>query len=406
MRKSVRTGSAIALAAALVAACGGRGGSDSQTASDPGISEDSIVLGGTFARSGPLAVAGQAGDGGQAAVAEINADGGIDGREVTYLVEDDQYDPTVTVEKVRKLVEQDQVFALVGSVGTSGQLATRDYLAQHEVPSLFLYTGAAAWDTDYDEYPWTMTGVASYPTIGRAFGRYLASAKPNAKVGVLMQNDDVGGDQLEGFKEAIAGTGITIIKEESYEVSIPTTAPLVGNLQRAGADTFLNIGSPQGASQALDELNVLGWKPLTLLPGTGVSQQLLVAAGAAAEGVVSEGWVKLPTMPEFASDPEVAEYEKWMKSAVPDVDPNSRIAINGYVNMGIMFAALKAMKEPTRAALLASAQSLDTTVPMLLPGIGVKTGDGDPLPIETLQMLEFKDDGWNRIGDPIDTSSQ
>jgi branched-chain amino acid transport system substrate-binding protein len=389
----------------IVAACGGSsGGTGTGSTSAPGITKDQILIGSTFALSGPVAAAGQAADGARAAVAQVNAEGGINGRKVKLLVENDQYDPTITVQQVKKLVGQDKVFALCCSVGTANQLATRDYLTQQKVPSLFLYTGAKDFAAQFSKYPYSISGVASYPTTGLAFGKYLAGVKPNAKVAVLMQNDAVGKDHLAGFQQTIQGTGIKIVSTQAFEVSIPTTAPLVDKLKQSGADTLFIISSPQGAAQAVKELKVLNWHPELLVAGTGITSALFSTAGSAATGLVTENWAKLPTMTQFSSDPEVLTYLKYMKEVAPKTAATGRLPINGYINMQMMIAALKGMKEPTREALMQSALNLDTTVPMLLPGIQVKTSSSDSSPIETLQMLKWDGTSFQLAGTPVDTS--
>jgi branched-chain amino acid transport system substrate-binding protein len=402
----LRRAAALTAVAVAAAGCGGRDEGDSEggRASSPGITEESIKLGGTFARSGPVAAAGQAADGGQAAILKLNANGGIDGRKLELVVEDDQYDPTVALSKSRKLVDQDQVFALWGSVGTAAQLSARTFFDQKKVPALFLYTGARAWGSEHDKYPYSMTGVASYYTIGKVYGEYLKKEKPDAKVGILFQNDDLGLDHIAGFKDAIKGSNVKIVREVGYEITTPTTAPLVSRVARSGADVFFNIGSPQPASQALEAVNTLDWKPLVLLPATGVEPKLLKGAGAAAEGAISEAWWKDPANPEYKDDPDVQEYLKYMEEEPSDTDANGRIPVTGYINMHMMAEALKNMKSPTRDALLEAAGNLDAEIPMLLPGIKAQTGPGDPLPIETLQLQEFDGERWSPIGDPIDTS--
>jgi branched-chain amino acid transport system substrate-binding protein len=397
---------------ALVAAGCGRASTSSNSstgatteAAAPGITKTTIELGSIAARSGPLAVAGQTVDGGRAAIERVNAAGGVGGRKIELVSEDDTYDPAKALEKARKLIEKDGVFAMVGSVGTGPQLAVRDYVGSKKTPALFLFTGAGAWGEEHDKYPYSMTGVPSYLTEGRAFAEYLKTAKPDAKVAILYQNDDLGLDHIKGFEAGIAGTNIKIAEKIGYEVTDPAIAPLVTKAQRSGADVFMNIGSPQQVTQAIKQVGVLKWDALQLVPSAGASAPLLASVGKAAKGVVSDTWFKDPTTPQWKTDPDVVEYQTLMKQIAPKVDPNSRVPIGGYINMNQMIEALKAMKEPTQAALLSSAGNLDAAVPMLLPGVRAKTGSGDPLPIEQINLQRWTGDHFELVGDLIDAST-
>jgi branched-chain amino acid transport system substrate-binding protein len=392
MKVRTRASAALVLTAMLtVAACGGGRDSD---AGSPGITDDSITLGGTFALSGPVAIAGQVAEGAKAAVAQVNADGGVNGRKIKFVVANDEFDPTITVQQTRKLIEKDGVFALTGSVS---QPVVREQINKAKVPSLFMFAAHAAWSDEYDKYPWTMSAVVFGGTTGANFAEHLKTTNPTAKVAVLYQNDDSGTDPLKGFKRAIEGTGVTIVAEVPYEVTAPTTAPLVSKLKRSGADTVLNVGSPQPVTQAIKEMSAIGWAPEILVPQNGAESALLKDAGESAKNVLSDIWWKDPSNPEFADDEDVTTYLSWLKKVSPKTDPNQRVSILGYVHMQMMIEALKTMKEPTRAGLLKAAQNLDTTLPMLLDGVQVKTGDGDPLPIEDEKLQQWTGSGWKLL---------
>ncbi|MCW2633664.1 MAG: Extracellular ligand-binding receptor [Blastococcus sp.] len=408
MKQAARSLTLVLGTSLVLTACGGGREDTSSGAgerSDPGITATTIKLGGTFAQSGTLAAAGQAGEGAAAAVAQINAAGGIDGRKIEWVREDDKYDPTLAVTTAKKLIEQQQVFAVSGSVGTPGQLAARSVYAQAKVPALFLYSGAGKWESEFKQYPYTMTGVGIGPSIGQVYGQYLKTEKPNAKVAVLYQNDDSGKDFYEGFKKAIAGSGVKVTADAGYEVTAPTVAPLLASLQQSGADTFFFSGSPQQGSQAVQQIGVLGWKPLILMQSAGFSQDLIKGLGAAGNGVVTESFIKDPNDPEWKNDPDVKAYLEWMAKTSPQTKADSRIPIVGYVHMQLMARALDNMKSPTRQALLESALNLkDVSVPMLLPQVTVTTGPDDPLPFESVQLMQWNGTYLQRLGKPIDIS--
>src|SRR5687767_13424728 len=205
---------------------------------DPGASDREIKIGNTNPYSGPASAYGTIGKAIAAYFKMVNEQGGINKRKVTFISYDDSYSPPKTVEMVRKLVEQDEVLFIFQTLGTPSNTAIHKYMNMKKVPQLFVATGATKWN-DPKAFPWTMGWQPNYQTESRIYARYLLKEKPNAKIGVLYQNDDYGKDYLKGLKDGLgARAAKMIVKEVSYEVSDPTVDSQIVQLQSSGADVF------------------------------------------------------------------------------------------------------------------------------------------------------------------------
>src|SRR6476660_9873053 len=188
----------------------------------PGVTDTEIKIGQTMPYSGPASAYGTQGRIEDAYYAMINSKGGVNGRKITLLSLDDAYSPPKTVEQTRRLVEQDEVLAIIGTIGTPTNSAIQKYLNQKKVPQIFISTGAAKWD-DPKNFPWTTQLYPPYQMEGMIFAKYLLKNKPDAKLGVFSQNDDAGKDYVRGLKEGLGDKAKTmIVKEVTYEVSEPT----------------------------------------------------------------------------------------------------------------------------------------------------------------------------------------
>ncbi|WP_049564306.1 ABC transporter substrate-binding protein [Nonomuraea sp. SBT364] len=404
------------------AACGGRdsgeaGGTQATGATGgqcagqqtTGITDTSLKLGGIYPLSGPASAYGAIPKGIKAYFDYVNAEkGGIGGRKVEFVVRDDGYQPPKAVEEARRLVEQEQVFALFQTLGTPSTTATWDYTNQQKVPQVFVATGASVWGTD-TEHPWTIGWQPNYVSEARVYAQFLKKEHPDAKVAVLYQNDDFGKDLLGGFKNAISGTKITIAAEQSYEVSDPTVDPQMRNLAESKADVFLNVTTPKFGSQALaaDAKNA-SWNPLHIVNNVAASITVLKPVGFEnVQGVVSATYYKDPVDPTWAEDAEMKLYKAKMQQYAPDADPQVPYHAFGWAAASSFHKAMEAAKCPTREGLRDSVRNLQgVQVDMLLPGVKLETGQGDGFPIESLQLMRFKGERWELFGDVIDTRKE
>jgi branched-chain amino acid transport system substrate-binding protein len=406
-----------ALLVLAVAACGGRdSGGTGTTASGQcqgqqttGITDKSIKLGGIYPLSGPASAYGDIPKGIKAYFDYVNAEkGGIGGRKVEFVVRDDGYQPPKAVEEARRLVEQEQVFALFQTLGTPSTTATWDYTNQRKVPQIFVATGASKWGTD-TAHPWTIGWQPNYISEARVYAQYLKTEKPEAKVAVLYQNDDFGKDLFGGFKRAIEGTQVQIVAEQSYEVSDPSIDPQMRNLAESKADVFLNITTPKFGSQALaaDAKNT-AWNPLHIINNVAASITVLKPVGFEnVQGIVSSSYYKDPNDPTWQSDAEMTLYKQKMQQYAPGADPNIPYHTFGWAVASSFHKAMEAAKCPTREGLRDSVRNLQNVqINMLLPGVTLNTAQGDGFPIESMQLMTFKGERWELFGDVIDTRKE
>jgi branched-chain amino acid transport system substrate-binding protein len=402
----------LAALALLVSACGrgedeGTGGGDGGGTS-PGISDSEIKLGGSYPFSGPASAYRAIADGAKARFEVVNAEGGIDGRKIEFITLDDAYEPPKAVQNARRLIEQEQVFALFNTLGTPNNLAMWDYVNEREVPHVYVATGASDWGADIEGHPWTIGWQPNYVTEARVYAEFLKQEKPNAKVAALYQNDDFGKDLLGGFEEAIAGSNIKVVAKKAYEVTAPTVASEVKALANSDADTFLNITTPKAAAQAIGTVAATGWKPLHILNNVGSSKSLVLAAVGLenAKGIVSTAYFKDPEDPQWEGDPAMTEYKDALKEHVPRADPNEPFRTYGWAAASTLVKALENMKEPTREALMDAVRNMDEEIPILLPDVRVQTGPDDGYPIEAMQIMRFDGENWQLEGELIQAEGQ
>jgi branched-chain amino acid transport system substrate-binding protein len=402
MRRSVPIRLLPAALAALIAAAAGPAAAGQY---DTGASDSTIKIGQTYPYSG----AGSGASSGARAMAGyftmLNDHGGINGRKVDFISLDDGYSPPKTVEQTRRLVEQEGVLAIFASLGTPTGEAVRPYLNTKKVPQLFLITGASAV-VDPQKYPWTMVGLPSYAAEGRIFAKYLLAEKPDAKVGILYQDDDFGRDHLDAFLAQLGGRAATmVVAKASYQVTDTTLSSQMITLKGAGADAVYLITQGRASPQSVTAVRALDWAPLVLLPSVSTSKGIIGPAGdEALKGVISAGYEKDPASPALADDPAVKAYLAWMKKYTPATDWGSdQSSPVGYDMAGLMAEVLRRCGDDlTRANVLKQATGLTNfTMPMLLPGLTVNTSPTNYFPIGGMQMERYDGVRWVPFGKPV-----
>ena len=394
----------LAVLAAVALALAACGRDDEEGGGDPGIDDESIKLGGSYPFSGPASAYRSIAVGARAHFKSVNAEGGVDGRKIEFITLDDAYEPPRAVQNARRLIQQEEVFALFNTLGTPNNAAIWDFVNEQEVPHLYVATGASLWGADIESHPWTTGWQPDYVTESQVYADYLEKEKPQAKVAVLYQNDAFGEDLLNCFKDAIDGTDIEIVAEESYEVTDPTVSSQMSKLASSDADTFLNITTPKFSAQAIAAQAKLGWKVLHILNNVGASKKLVLEPVGLenAQGIVSTSYFMDPEDPQWADDPAMVEYKEAMERFEPRADPEDPFHVYGWAVANTMVRALEGMEEPTREALMDSVRNMDEEIPILLPGIEVKMdGSNDTYPIEAMQIMRFEGENWKLQGDVI-----
>jgi len=392
---NLATGAALAIALSASPAL-------AQKKYDTGATDTEIKIGQTNPFSGPASSYATIGKTQAAYIKMINDQGGVNGRKINLIQYDDAYSPPKTVEQVRKLVESDEVLLTFQVLGTPGNAAVQKYLNSKKVPQLFAATGASRF-TDPKNFPWTMGFNPNYFVEGRIYGTYIIKNHPNAKIGILYQNDDLGKDYLNGIKAGLGDKAASmIVAETSYEVSDPTIDSQILKIKDAGADLFFSASTPKQAAQAIKKIAELGWHPIHIVDinANSMNATLKPAGIENAKGLISVGYVKDPSEPVWKDDPGVKEWFAFMDKYYPDGDKTSTFTVYGYLAAQTLVHTLKQCGDDlTRENVMKHAANLkNLDLPMLLPGIKLNTSDKDFYPIKQMKMEKFNGERWELFG--------
>jgi branched-chain amino acid transport system substrate-binding protein len=391
------------VAAALIA--GSIGAATAQKRYDTGATDTEIKIGNIMPYSGPASAYGLIGKTEDAYFRMINDQGGINGRKITFISYDDGYSPPKAVEQARKLVESDEVLLIFGSLGTPSNTAIQKYMNFKKVPQLFLASGATRWGRPV-EFPWTMGWQPPYQTESRVYARYLLQNRPNARIGVLYQNDDFGKDLLQGLKDGLGARAASmIVLQEPYETSEPTVDAHIRKLKQAGVDTLLSFTTPKFATQSLRTAGEIGWKPFYIQSNvSALTESVLKPAGLQnAQDIVSANYVKDPGHPFWKNDAGTVRYTAFVAKYLPGTEPRDGNVVYGY---GAAQALVQVLKQAgdnlTRENVMRQAASLKDFVPdTVFPGIRINTAANDFYPIEQMKLIRFKGESWEAFGDVI-----
>jgi branched-chain amino acid transport system substrate-binding protein len=396
-REGIRLLAVTALALAL-----GTSAALAQKKYGPGVTDKEIKIGNINPYSGPASAYGLIGKTIAAYFNMVNAEGGINGRKIKFISYDDGYSPPKTVEQARKLVESDEVLLIFQSLGTPTNTAIHKYMNAKKVPQLFVATGATKWG-DYKHYHWTMGWQPTYQAEGHIYAKYLLANHPNAKIGILYQNDDYGKDYVKGLKDGLGDKAAKmIVSEQPYETSDPTVDSQIVNLKASGANVFYNVTTPKFAAQAIKKAAEIGWHPVHLL--NNVSQSVggvLRPAGLDnSKGILSTYYLKDSTDPAWKDDAGYKGWVAFMDKYFPKGDKTSSFTVYGYTVAQTLVQVLKQCGDNlTRENVMKQAANLkNLDLPMLLPGIKINTSPTDYYPIEQMQMQQFDGKRWHSIG--------
>jgi branched-chain amino acid transport system substrate-binding protein len=376
-----------------------------RSANDEGVTDSEIMLGSTATYSGPVSAVASYGEAQVAYFKMINDRGGINGRKINFISLDNAFSPPKTIEQTRRLVESDGVFAIAGALGTPTNAAVQKYLNSKKVPNLFFTSGSERFN-DPTNYPWIVPLYPSYVAQGAIYARFLLENKPDARIGVLYENDDLGRDYLRGLKQGLGDKASTmIVAEKSHETTDPTIDSAVISLQAAGADAFLQFTNQRYAAQGIRKAAASNWKPLQIICSNAASiGQTLVPAGVEnCKGILSARWEKAPSDPAFANDPGVEEFKKFVSQYMPRYNLDDLNAVPGYNCACAIAEVLKRCgDELTRENLLKQATSLkDLALQMLLNGIKVSNSPTDYAAFHAMELIQFDGEKWVGQGDVI-----
>jgi branched-chain amino acid transport system substrate-binding protein len=369
---------------------------------DTGASDTEIKIGNIMPYSGPASAYGVIGKTEEAYFNKVNAEGGINGRKIKFISYDDGYSPPKAVEQARKLVESDEVLVVFNPLGTPSNTAIQKYLNAKKVPQLFVATGATKWN-DPKNFPWTMGWQPSYQSEAHIYTKYLMKEKPDAKIGVLYQNDDFGKDYLKGLEDGFGSkAGSMIIAKESYETTEPTIDNHIVKLKASGADVFISITTPKFAAQAIKKLAEINWQPMQIVSNVSASVGgVMQPAGFEnAQGILSAAYAKDAADPQWDNDPGMKKFFAFLEKYYPDANKLDGSVVFGYGVAQTLEKVLHMCGDNlTRENIMKQAASLKDFEPdTLLPGVKINTSPTDYAPIEQLQMMRFKGQKWDLFG--------
>ncbi|TPQ38114.1 branched-chain amino acid ABC transporter substrate-binding protein [Bradyrhizobium guangdongense] len=375
-----------------------------QKSYDPGATDTEIRVGNIMPYSGPASAYGVIGKTQEAYFNKINAEGGINGRKIKFISYDDAYSPPKTVEQARKLVESDEVLFIFNSLGTSTNSAIRKYMNEKKVPQLFVASGASKWN-DPKQYPWTMGWQPSYASEARIYAKYIMKEKPDARIGVLFQNDDFGKDYLKGLKDGLGAKASMIVIEDSYETSEPAIDEHVVKIKASGADVFISIATPKFAAQAIKKAAEIAWHPMHIISNVSASVGgVMEPAGfEVAQGILSATYAKDGSDPQWDNDPGMKNFYAFLEKYYPKANRLDGAVVFGYGAAQTLVKVLQMCGDDlTRANVMKQAANMkDVELDTLLPGIRINTSAENFAPIEQLQMMRFKGKKWELFGSII-----
>jgi len=371
----------------------------------PGVTDTEIKIGQTMPYSGPASAYGVIGKTEIAFFKMINDQGGVNGRKINLLSLDDGYSPPKTVEQIRRLVEQEQVAFIFNSLGTPSNSAIRDYLNDNKVPQLFVATGASKFG-DPEHYHWTMGWQPNYRTEAAIFAQHIMKTKPDAKIGILYQNDDFGKDYLNGVKDTLGAKNAgMVIKEVSYEVTEPTVDSQVITLQGSGADVFVIAATPKFAAQALRKSYDIDWKPVQYMTDVSLSIASVMrpAGPEKCVGTITANYGKDAVDPKWKDDAGLNIWRDFMTKYMPGADTSDNNSIYGYGVAATLVQVLKQCgNDLSRDRIMKEAANLkDLELPTSLPGVKINTSPTNYYPIRTMQLQRFNGTTWELFGDVL-----
>jgi len=372
----------------------------------PGVTDSEIKLGTTSPYSGPASAYGVYGHAQTAYFQMINEQGGINGRKINLISLDNGYNPPKALEQTRKLVEEDNVLAIAGFLGTAPNTSVQKYLNGKKVPNLFLTSGADRFN-DPKAYPWIVPLYPTYVGQGEIYARFILTRHPDARIGVLYINDDLGKDFLLGLRKGLGDRARTmIVREVSNELTDPSVDSQIIDLKGSGADALVQFTTSKFAAQGIRKAYDLGWRPrvhILASVASAIGATLIPAGVERSKGVITARWEKHPTDPTTIGDADVVEYTAFVKKYMPSLNIEDNTAVPGYINSVMISRVLRACgDELTRENLLKQATSLkDAVAPMLLPGITLTNTPDDYLAFHAMQLAQFDGAKFVPLGDVI-----
>ncbi|GAA1110146.1 MAG: ABC transporter substrate-binding protein [Nocardiopsis sp. BM-2018] len=403
-RSGTRAALASALALALLAtACSGAGevgeGADVDLDVAPGVTDDTVVIGSHQPLTGPAAPGYMAVSQGAAAVFEyVNAQGGVNGRQIDYRVEDDKYDPSETIDVTRQLVIEDEIFAMVGGLGTPTHSGVLDYLNEEGVPDIFPSSGALAWNNT-EEHPLTYGWQTDYTKEAKIQGEYIAENFAGQNVGYLYQNDDIGVDSQAGLDQYL---GDEVVARQHYEAEVTDLSSQMAEMENSGAEVIVCSCIPAFVALAMLEAAGMGYEPqwvVSSIGGDTATLQALLSSfteGTDAEDVPADAFLADTIITSYMprvedEDDDWAQFFLAVYDEYGDGGPVTNTHVFG-MTQAVMFAQVlkSAGEDLTRQSLIDALETQEWQGPGFTP---FASSDGDHGGHEGVYVVQYKSGG-------------
>lgn len=348
MRPSSLNAMPVALAALLATAF--------PASAEDGVSADKIVFGQATALEGPASALGQGMKMGlEAAFAEINKAGGVKGRKLELKSVDDGYEPTKSVEAVKKLLEEDKVFAIAGAVGTPTSAATQPIATAAGAPFIGAFTGAEFLREPYK--PLVMNIRASYFQETEAMVEHLTKDLGASKIAIMYQDDAFGQAGLAGVRKALEKRQMQLAGEGTFERNTVAVKAALLAIKKAEPQAVIMISPYKPAAEFIKLAKQIKLDATFVNISFVGSDALAKELGPAGAGVVI---TQVVPFPKDAAIPVVGRYQASLKASAPDAQPGF-VSLEGYlVGRAIIAALEKVNGEPTRKALIEAVQKAGT----------------------------------------------
>ncbi len=371
----------------------------------PGVTATEIRIGSTNALSGPASSYSVISNCLTAVFQRLNDAGGIAGRRVNFTVYDDGYAPPRTLEQTRRLVEQDRVAFLFNQLGTPTNSAIHRYVNQRRVPHLFLATGADKW-ANPREYPWTIGWQPSYRTEAQIYAKYILEQRPNARIGLLHQNDDFGRDYLNGIKDVLGARFDAQVRVATNEATDPTIDSQIVQLQATGADVLVCGVIPRFAAQAIRRVHEIGWRPMMFMTNVSVSIGMVMEPAGKERGIglITSDYRKDQSDSSWANDPGMNEWRGFMRRYLPQGDLSDNNYTYAYAVGATMIQVLRQCgNDFSRDNIMRQATNIQPMeVATLLPGVKVQSQPNNYSVIRQMQLQRWDGTTWVRFGNVIE----
>jgi branched-chain amino acid transport system substrate-binding protein len=388
----------VAVAAVVLLAAASAAGA--RPVATPGVTSNSILVGGTIPLTGEAAAAAGVARGADAYFKYVNAKGGVFGRKITYRYLDDGYEPQRTFLAVRQLVQQDGVFAIFNSLGTSNNSAIRGFLNQAGVPQLFVASGASTFGRDYKKYPWTIGFIPTYSAEGKVYAHYLLKHKPGAKIAILYQDDDYGKELVSGLQAGLGAKKGLIVKKVGYDPTASDVRSEVAALKASKAKIFMIFAFGKFAIQAFITANQLGWHPQIVVNDVAAATSLMqLSPPKATDGALSIVFGKDPDAPMWRRDKGMKLFRSIMARYTAGQTPNGYYAAGMAAAYTLVDTLKKAGKNLSRKSVMTAATHLnEKSNPFVLPGIRIHTTPSYRFPISQVRLERWHNGHWVLFG--------